>query len=106
MVLDTIKFQLLRHDNQQQIAFYYSKFRQSVNQIRRSHLDISPLLNQSLKNDEMYMDIPILVMSSKAKEQALEKLRAFNIDGYIQKDLFNQNDFIDTVKLILSKNHN
>ena len=61
---------------------------------------------ESLKNDEMYMDIPILVMSSKAKEQALEKLRAFNIDGYIQKDLFNQNDFIDTVKLILSKNHN
>ena len=59
-----------------------------------------------LENDEMYMDIPILVISSKAKEQAAAKLKGHKYEGYFQKDLFNQEEFIENVKMILSKYHN
>lgn len=58
-----------------------------------------------LKNDEMYMDIPIIVMSSKTKEQAMSKIGTYKIEGYIQKELFNQNEFTENIKLILSRNH-
>lgn len=59
-----------------------------------------------LENDEMYMDIPVLVISSKAKEQAVAKLKGHKYEGYFQKDLFNQDEFIENVKMILSKYHN
>ena len=58
-----------------------------------------------LKNDEMYMHIPVLVMSSIAKETAMSKLKKFKTEGYMQKDAFNQNEFIDRVKEILTKYH-
>jgi CheY-like chemotaxis protein len=58
-----------------------------------------------LRNDEMYADIPILVMSSIVKETALKKLQKFKIEGYFQKDLFNQQEFIDKVKEVLTKYH-
>ena len=58
-----------------------------------------------LKNDEMYMDIPILVMSSLAKDSAMTKLKKFKTEGYLQKDSFNQIDFIEKVKEILTKYH-
>ncbi len=57
-----------------------------------------------LQCDEMYMDIPVIVISSKTKNQVANNLRQFKIDGYIQKDLFNQEEFLQMVKLILSKN--
>lgn len=59
-----------------------------------------------LKNDEMYMDIPIMVISSMEKGKVLNKLKSYNIDSFIQKDLFNQETFMESVKLILSKYHN
>ena len=59
-----------------------------------------------LQNDEMYMDIPVLVISSKTKEQAKKGFKNYKIDGYIQKELFNQNEFIENIKLILSNHHN
>ena len=58
-----------------------------------------------LQNDEMYMDIPILVISSRPKEKVLNKLKQYKIEGYIQKDLFNQTDFINAVEVILRKYH-
>ena len=58
-----------------------------------------------LKNDEMYMDIPIIVMSSQPKEKAMKKLKQYNIEAYIQKDMFNQTDFVDLIKNVLSKYH-
>jgi CheY-like chemotaxis protein len=51
-----------------------------------------------LKNDEMYMDIPIVTMSSIARETAMKKLGKFKIDGYIQKDLFNQTVFVEKIR--------
>ena len=58
-----------------------------------------------LRNDEMYMDIPIIVMSSILKETAIKRLSKFKIDGYIQKDLFNQTEFVEKVREVLTKYH-
>ncbi len=59
-----------------------------------------------LQSDEMYMDIPIVIMSSKQKDKAMQKLRQYKkIEGYIQKDTFNQAEFIDMVKNVLGKYH-
>ena len=59
-----------------------------------------------LKNDEMYADIPILVMSSIVKESAMKKLQKYKIEGYFQKDLFNQQSFVSKVNEVLTKYHN
>ena len=58
-----------------------------------------------LKNDEMYMDIPVIVMSSQPKEKAMQKLKQYNIETYFQKDMFNQTEFLDEIKKVLSKYH-
>jgi len=58
-----------------------------------------------LQNDEMYMDIPILVMSSKSREEALNKLRKYNIEGYMQKDTFSQPEFLEKIRETLAKHH-
>jgi two-component system chemotaxis sensor kinase CheA len=60
---------------------------------------------ENLRNDEMYMDIPVIVMSSVIKETAKKQFSNLKIDAYIQKDMFNQVFFIDKVKEILSKHH-
>ena len=57
---------------------------------------------ERLKNDEMYMDIPVIVMSSQPKEKAMKVLKQVNIEGYIQKDAFNQ---AVLVKETLTKYH-
>ena len=59
-----------------------------------------------LRNDEMYADIPVLIMSSIAKEEALKRLQKYKIEGYFQKDLFNQQSFVNKVKEVLTKYHN
>ena len=59
-----------------------------------------------LRNDEMYADIPIIVISSLQKEKAMKKLRKYNVEGYMQKDLFNQTEFVEKVKETLTKYHN
>ena len=58
-----------------------------------------------LKGDEMYSDIPVIVMSSISRDVAMKKLSSFKIEGYIQKDLFNQTEFITKIKNILTKYH-
>ena len=60
---------------------------------------------ERLKNDEMYMDIPVIVMSSLPKERAMKKLKKFHIESYMQKDLFNQTEFVQKIKEILTKHH-
>jgi two-component system chemotaxis sensor kinase CheA len=60
---------------------------------------------ERLKTDEMYMDIPIIIMSSIEENVAMKKLRKFKIEKYIQKDSFNQTEFIEKVKEILTKYH-
>ena len=60
---------------------------------------------ETLHNDEMYMDIPVIVMSSLSKETALKRIGKLKIDGYMQKDLFNQTEFIEKIKETLTKYH-
>lgn len=61
---------------------------------------------ERLKNDEMYMDIPIIVMSSMPEKNARTKLNKAYVDYYISKDNFDQNDLANQVKKILTKYHN
>ena len=61
---------------------------------------------ETLRSDEMYADIPVLVISSKTKDQVMGRLKGYRVDGYIQKDLFNQEEFIENIKLIISKHNN
>ncbi len=58
-----------------------------------------------LKTDEMYADIPVIVMSSISKNVAMEKLASLNIDYYICKENFNQEEFIDQIRSLLTKYH-
>ena len=60
---------------------------------------------ERLKNDEMYADIPILVMSSESKDKSMKKLTKFDIEGYLQKDAFNQTELLNKIKEILTKYH-
>ena len=53
----------------------------------------------------MYTDIPIVAISSIPQETALKRFGKLKIDGYIQKDTFNQNDFTNLVREILTKHH-
>ena len=58
-----------------------------------------------LKTDEMYADIPIIIMSSISKSVAMEKLNNMNVDYYICKENFNQEEFTEQVKALLTKYH-
>ena len=58
-----------------------------------------------LRTDEMYADIPIIVMSSISKNVAMEKLTSLNVDYYICKENFNQEEFIAQVNTLLMKHH-
>ena len=58
-----------------------------------------------LKNDEMYADIPIVVISSLPEKTAMKKLNRYNIEYYISKDNFNQVDFSKHIEKVLTKYH-
>lgn len=58
-----------------------------------------------LKNDEMYMDIPVFVISSMTREEARARYGRQKIEGYMQKDLFNQAEFTNKIKEIITKYH-
>ena len=60
---------------------------------------------ERLRNDEMYADIPIIVMSSLAEKTAKSRLGNMNIDYYISKDNFDQEELSTQVKKILTKYH-
>ena len=59
-----------------------------------------------LKNDEMYADIPIVVISSLPEKTAMKKLNRYNIEYYISKDNFNQEDFSKHIEKVLTQYHN
>jgi len=61
---------------------------------------------ERLKSDEMYADIPVIMMSSVSEEIAMQRLEPLNIDYYITKDSFNQNKFIEKVRSLLTDYHN
>ena len=61
---------------------------------------------ERLKNDEMYMDIPIIVMSSLPEKTALKRLEQFRIEYYMRKENFDQTEFAEQVKRIITIYHN
>lgn len=60
---------------------------------------------ERLKSDEMYADIPVIVMSSLPEKTALQKLYPYEIEYYMQKDDFNQIEFANEIKKIVTKYH-
>ena len=60
---------------------------------------------ERLKTDEMYMDIPIIVISATNSETAFKKLKNYSVEAYIQKDNFNQTAFVEKIKEVLTKYH-
>ena len=93
-----------------------SDVEEAVVKLKMNHYDLIitdiylPKINgydfiKQLKTDEMYADIPLIVISSVSQKIAMEKLEQFNIDYYISKDNFNQVEFIQQVKTILTKYH-
>ena len=61
---------------------------------------------ERLRNDEMYADIPIVVMSSIQESVARKQLHSRNaIDFYISKENFDQTEFSKQVKKVLTKYH-
>lgn len=58
-----------------------------------------------LRNDEMYSDIPVMVVSSMPEKTAMAQLKEYNIDYYMCKDNFNQDVFIIQIKDILTRHH-
>lgn len=60
---------------------------------------------QILKNDEMYADIPVIMMSSMPEKEASEKLSNLKLDYYMSKENFNQAEFSLQIKNILTKYH-
>ncbi len=60
---------------------------------------------ERLRNDEMYADIPIIVISSLLENQARKRLNKLSIAHYISKDNFDQADLAMQVKEILTKFH-
>ena len=61
---------------------------------------------ERLKNDEMYADIPIVVMSSLPEKSAAKKLKKLDIEYYVSKEEFNQNDFAQQIRKIITNKHN
>ena len=58
-----------------------------------------------LKSDEMYADIPIIIMSSLPEKTAMQKLYPHKIEYYMQKDDFNQIEIANQIKKIITKYH-
>lgn len=61
---------------------------------------------ERLRNDEMYADIPIVVMSSIQEAAARKQLHSRNaIDFYVSKENFDQTEFSKQIKKVLTKYH-
>ena len=75
-----------------------------ITDLTMPHIDGYQFLNM-LKTDEMYADIPIIIMSSISKNLAMEKLTDLNVDYYICKENFNQQEFVEQVKTLLTQYH-
>ncbi|MBQ7126176.1 hybrid sensor histidine kinase/response regulator [bacterium] len=58
-----------------------------------------------LKGDEIYADIPIIVISSIPKEKLIKDIPNDYVEKYIKKDEFDQEIFINVVANILGKYH-
>ena len=56
-----------------------------------------------MKTNELYADVPIVVMSSLGEESQKRKALSLGADNYVVKGEFNQTAFVDMVSNILLK---
>jgi len=56
---------------------------------------------EKLKTDEMYSDIPVIMMSSLAYEENYQKALKMRAKTFLNKNNFKQDEFLDTVKAAL-----
>lgn len=59
---------------------------------------------EKLKTDEMFSDIPVIIMSSILSEENQKKAIKSGAEKYINKNEFNQDNFLETVSKILCNN--
>lgn len=59
----------------------------------------------TIKNDEMFADIPVAVMSAVPQKEAMNKLSSYNIEAFFAKDSFNQKEFMQKIQAILTRYH-
>lgn len=60
---------------------------------------------ERLRNDEMYADMPVIVMSSLPESQTRNRLKKLGVEYYMSKEYFDQGEFSKQVKKILTKYH-
>lgn len=58
---------------------------------------------EKLKTDEMYSDIPVIMMSSLANEENHQKAVKLGAKTFLNKNQFDQDEFLDAVNKILDK---
>lgn len=59
------------------------------------------LFLEKLKTDEMYSDIPVIIMSSIFSDENQKRAINLGAEKYLSKNDFNQDDFLETVDKIL-----
>lgn len=58
---------------------------------------------EKLKTDEMFADIPVIMMSSLANEENHQKALKLGAKTFLNKNNFNQDEFLDSVRKILER---
>ena len=58
-----------------------------------------------LKNDEMYADIPVIIVSSLIDDELCQKARGLGAETCIAKKDFYQKSFLDIISKTLLKHH-
>ncbi len=57
---------------------------------------------EELRKNNSYLNCPVIVVSSEPKDNYLDKIEKTKISAYIQKNLFKQEELIDTIENILN----
>lgn len=89
---------------------------EALNKLKHEHYDLivsditMPKMDgleflSRLKNDEMYADIPVIIVSSLVDEETTKKARAIGAETCIAKKNFYQNSFLDIIAKLLLKYH-
>ena len=81
----------------------YDDFNLIISDIEMPSLNGKEFINQ-VKNDEILSTIPIIIISTLETKKMKEEFKDLCIDSYIHKPDFNKNNFLVTVKNILTKN--
>lgn len=79
-----------------------TRFDLIVSDVEMPHMDGFSFL-EKLKTDEMFSDIPVIMMSSLMNEENQQIAKKLGAKKYINKNEFNQDEFIDTINNILNK---